>query len=201
MEQYKISQSEINSNNVKSAADLLKGDPKDNKSIFDRLPELIATKFNGFVDSVITKFTGYYTKEEVDGKETALSDRINAKANSADVYTKNETYTKTETDKAIADKMVEAGAGDMVKAVYDTNNDGRVNSADVAGYADIAEISNRAEIAENGFFEYIHTAGTLVGSGANGKFKATVSETVTSLKPWSLTISLSSLAVALSKEL
>ena len=65
MEQYKISQSEIISNNVKSAADIVKGDPRENKSIFDRLPELIATKFNSFVDNVIAKFSSYYTKEEV----------------------------------------------------------------------------------------------------------------------------------------
>ena len=50
MENYKISQNEIVNNNVKSAADTLKGDPRDNKAIFDRLPELIAERHNSLVD-------------------------------------------------------------------------------------------------------------------------------------------------------
>lgn len=53
--------------------------------------------------------------------------------------------------------------GDMKKEVYDQDNDGVV---DVAG---------------NGLFVYKHTAGELVGSGVNGKFKATATETVSSL--------------------
>ena len=36
----------------------------------------------------------------------------------------NQCYTKTETDKAIGDKMVEMGAGDMAKAVYDPDKAG-----------------------------------------------------------------------------
>ena len=50
MENYKITQGEIISNNVKSAADLLKGQPQDNKNIFDRLPELIAERHNELVE-------------------------------------------------------------------------------------------------------------------------------------------------------
>ena len=162
MDNYKITQNEINENNVKSAADLLKGEPRDNKNIFDRLPELIAGKVNGFIDAVISKFADYYnkteidnkenvlneaintkakadevykktetyTKGEVDSKETALSDRINAKSNSADVYEKSETYTKAETDEAIAQRVTDIGAGDMAKAVYDTDGDGVVDDAE-----------------------------------------------------------------------
>lgn len=65
MDKYKITDSEINENNVKSAADLLKGEPRDNKNIFDRLPELIATKFNSFIDAVVSNF---YTKTETEEK-------------------------------------------------------------------------------------------------------------------------------------
>ena len=36
----------------------------------------------------------------------------------------NQCYTKAETDKAIGDKIVEIGAGDMVKAVYDPDKAG-----------------------------------------------------------------------------
>ena len=63
----KIYDYEINENNVKSAPDTLKAEgnvtPRDIKHIFDRLPELIAQKFNSFVDYV----TGsYYTKEQTE---------------------------------------------------------------------------------------------------------------------------------------
>ncbi len=65
------------------------------------------------------------------------------------------TATKEELQQAVFD----AGAGDMAAAVYDTNNDGIVNSAD------------------NGFFTYIHTKeGTvhnLAGSGGMFRFTAT----------------------------
>ncbi|MEG1268939.1 MAG: hypothetical protein RSD35_06780, partial [Oscillospiraceae bacterium] len=69
-------------------------------------------------------------------------------------------YTKAETDAKIGAKVVEIGAGDMAKAVYDTNGDGVVNDSD------------------NGIFVYTHTkSGTVhnfvFGSGlsspANGK--------------------------------
>lgn len=70
------------------------------------------------------------------------------------------TYTKDETDRAISDKVQEIGGADMQKAVYDSDNDGVVNSAD------------------NGTFLYVHTAGSLTGTGRYGAFKATVTETL-----------------------
>ena len=59
------------------------------------------------------------------------------------------------------DKVIEAGAGDMLKAIYDTNNNGKVDNAELA------------TSAENGIKPYTQNAGTLTGSGENGKFKAT----------------------------
>lgn len=41
-------------------------------------------------------------------------------------------YTKSETNAQIDQKVVEIGAGDMAKAVYDTNGDGVVDSAQQA---------------------------------------------------------------------
>ena len=70
MENYKITENEINDNNVKSAADLLRGEPRNNKNIFDRLPELIADKFNAFVEFIAERF---YDKEEV---EEAIDKRV-----------------------------------------------------------------------------------------------------------------------------
>lgn len=97
MENYKITDSELNSG-VVAAPDTLTDTPRNNKLVFDRLPRLIAGKFNGFVDSVIAKFANYYTKVEVDD--------------------------------AITDIMVEAGAGDMLKGIYDKNQNGIVDNAE-----------------------------------------------------------------------
>ena len=70
------------------------------------------------------------------------------------------TYTKEETDRAISTKVQEIGSADMQKSVYDSDNDGVVDSAD------------------NGTFLYVHTAGSLTGTGRYGAFKATVTETL-----------------------
>lgn len=89
MDKYIISAEEISANNVKSAADLLKGDPAQNKSVFDRLPELIAEKLNGFIVAVKAKFAEYYTKAET---EAVIDERMQ-QAGNADmqqaVYDKN----------------------------------------------------------------------------------------------------------------
>ena len=83
MTEYKISQSEIDSNNVKSApTHNANEEPQVNKHIFDKLPELIADKHNRFVDAV-------YTKAET---EAVIDERMQ-QAGSADmqqaVYDKN----------------------------------------------------------------------------------------------------------------
>ena len=89
MDKYIISAEEISANNVKSAADLLKGDPAQNKSVFDRLPELIAERLNGFITAVKAKFAEYYTKAET---EAVIDERMQ-QAGNADmqqaVYDKN----------------------------------------------------------------------------------------------------------------
>lgn len=49
---YKISGSEINTNGVVSAPDILTGTTQENKAIFDKLPTLITNKFNVLIDSL-----------------------------------------------------------------------------------------------------------------------------------------------------
>ena len=99
MDEFKISQTEIDNNNVKSAADLLKGDPKDNKNVFDRLPELIAERFNSFVENVSARLNDCYTKSTIDARWSVLDGRIeNVKGRFEQYYTKTETYTKSEVD-------------------------------------------------------------------------------------------------------
>ena len=62
----KITDNEIKNNNVKSARDTYpKGDTQNNKSIFDRLPELIAAKFNALVEKLKDRV---YEKDEVDSR-------------------------------------------------------------------------------------------------------------------------------------
>lgn len=157
MNDYKITDAEISANHVAGADDKLAGSPSENKAIFDKLPKLIAGKFNDFITAVIAKFTEYYTKKEID------------KAFTEKVYSKEETYTKEETNTAINNKVIQMGAGDMARADYDVDEDGAVDRADYS------------ETAGNGIFVYTHTAGVLTGSGTNGKFKAAVTETVSSL--------------------
>ena len=123
------------------------------------LATLIA-EFNQIIPEHSLAIANMYTKVQVDG---FLQLKIDATL----------VYTKTEVDSIINNKIVELGAGDLTKAVYDTNNDGGVDSADEA---------NNAQTANNGVFTYTHTVSgtthTLTGSGANGKFKATASGTV-----------------------
>ena len=63
MNNYKITDSEMNSG-VVAAPDTLNDTPHNNKQVFDRLPKLIANKFNAFIDGIIKKFADYYTKTE-----------------------------------------------------------------------------------------------------------------------------------------
>ncbi|MBQ6895843.1 MAG: hypothetical protein IJN69_01375 [Oscillospiraceae bacterium] len=70
----KITDFEISENCVKSAPDSLKAEgdisPRDIKHIFDKLPELIAAKFNAFADYVLENI---YSKAETDA---AISQRV-----------------------------------------------------------------------------------------------------------------------------
>lgn len=94
MDNYKITDTELNSGVVK-APDILNDTAQNNKLVFDRLPRLIAEKYNTFVEHI-----------------------------------KNSFYTKAEVNKAIDNKVIEVGAGDMTKSVYDTDGDGVVDNAD-----------------------------------------------------------------------
>lgn len=131
LEQHKITQEEITQKGVVSAPDKLTGTARENKTIFDKLISFTGlSKLNPLIDELISMFgtvnatlvqkadkATTYTKVETD---TAL----NLKADKAT------TYTKIETDTQINDKIIAIGAGDMAKAVYDTNNNGAVDAAD-----------------------------------------------------------------------
>ena len=74
MDKYKITENEKVSG-VVAAPNTLTDTAQNNKMVFDRLPKLIATRFNSFVDAVVEKFKGYYTKEET---ESAIADQMAA---------------------------------------------------------------------------------------------------------------------------
>lgn len=63
MDKYKITENEKVSG-VVAAPNTLTDTAQNNKMVFDRLPKLIADKFNDFVDAVKTKFTEYLTAQQ-----------------------------------------------------------------------------------------------------------------------------------------
>ena len=66
MDKYKISRSEIDSNNVKSApTHNANEEPRVNKHIFDKLPELIAEKYNMFIDNFKTVVKEMLTEHDM----------------------------------------------------------------------------------------------------------------------------------------
>ena len=124
----KISDLEILENNVKSAPDNLVAEgnvsTRDIKNIFDKLPELIASKHNEFVDYVDESI---YTKQEVD---SAINQKVfetgSADMNKA-VYDKNNSGVVDDSERLggkTADKY-------MDKTQYDTNNSGVVDNAEM----------------------------------------------------------------------
>lgn len=181
----KVTQAEINTLHVQAANDKFVGNAAQGKAIFDALPEKIAEKYNSLIDELTVGGTVPIRSENIvlirkkeNGDVEYSADGTNW-ANFSDIALalkadKSDTYTKAETNSQIDQKVVEIGAGDMAKAVYDTDNDGVVDNA---------ENANNAQTADNGLFTYTHTVSgtthTLTGSGANGKFKATASGTVT----------------------
>lgn len=105
MEYKKITAEDIAGKGVVGQADtpLLSALEMQNK--VEEVPRaVIIPHFNSLIDSL---------GERDADVDTALSDR----------------YTKTETDNAIARTVTEIGAGDMAKAIYDTDGDGVVDNA------------------------------------------------------------------------
>ena len=105
----KITEQEVINAYVQSAPDKLTGSAQENKSIFDRLPLLIIGKFNALIDA--------FTKT-VETEITASNDKI---------------PTSNAVKKAIDEKVVKVGAGDMAQAVYDADGNGVVDNAEKLG--------------------------------------------------------------------
>lgn len=127
----KITEQEVNGVYVQSAPDKLTGSAEENKRIFDRLPLLIIDKFNALIDSFAST---------VETEITASDDKI---------------PTSNAVQKAIDEKVVELGAGDMAKGTYDTNDSGVVDDSERLGgheadyYAVKAEYVNVTLLADS----------------------------------------------------
>lgn len=58
IDSYKVSTTEVNTHNVKSAPDVLTSDAQTNKNWFDRLGEYFISKYNGLIDYLANNLTG-----------------------------------------------------------------------------------------------------------------------------------------------
>lgn len=127
-----------------------------------------------------------YTKTEVDSAITTSTQTVTAATDVklAAKADKDTVYTKTETDNRIADRIIEAGAGDMVKNVYDTNGNGVVDNAERLGgnlpeyYATKTAVTSAQNTADNampksggiftGWVEFAEQMAAVFKSGTGG---------------------------------
>lgn len=78
----KITSGEINKSHVQKQPDRLTGTAQENKSVFDTLPELIATKHNEALDEIVSAFSSQNTKvETINAVLNERMDEITGSAN------------------------------------------------------------------------------------------------------------------------
>lgn len=75
----KITQADINNNNVRSASDILIGNADDNKAVFDKLPEFIAGKHNELVDAL-----DEVSQDDSEAIEKLSAEKLNSPMNGFD---------------------------------------------------------------------------------------------------------------------
>ena len=109
---HKITDADISTNGVQSAPDKLTGTAAENKAIFDKLIKNVVQEcLNGLIDELVTALAGKMPAPESMG--------------AAGQYMKSNGQGGVEWD-------TPTGSGDMLRAVYDTDRDGRVDNADAA---------------------------------------------------------------------
>lgn len=134
---YKITDAEIQANNVKSVSgDKLTGTVSENKNVFDKLPEFIAARFNSLIDSIKDLKAVALTGESADLNDGNTLAHLNSPVfegtPTAPTPTQGDNSDKIATTKFVSQVAIAAGAGDMTKSVYDTDGDGKVNTAAAA---------------------------------------------------------------------
>ena len=78
----KITQADINNNNVRSASDILIGNADDNKAVFDKLPEFIAGKHNDLVDALDE--VSEHAQGDTEAIDKLSEEKVNAPKNGAE---------------------------------------------------------------------------------------------------------------------
>lgn len=109
---HKITDGDISTHGVQSAPDKLTGTAAENKAIFDKLIKNVVQEcLNGLIDELVTALSGKMPAPENMGAEGQ--------------YMKSDGQGGVEWD-------TPEGSGDMLRAIYDGDMDGRVDSADAA---------------------------------------------------------------------
>ena len=109
---HKITDGDISTNGVQSAPDKLTGTAAENKMIFDRLIKNVVQEcLIGLIDELVTALAGKMAAPDHEG--------------AAGQYLKTDGAGGRSWD-------TPEGSGDMLRAVYDTDHDGRVDNADAA---------------------------------------------------------------------
>ena len=89
-------------------------------------------------NSTILKYTG----EEIIATEESVDRKLLLKADKTDIPTK---VSQLENDKnyVTQEELGDAGYGDMLKSIYDTNNNGKVDKAEMADNVPWTGITNK----------------------------------------------------------
>ncbi len=118
------------------------------KARFDNIAKVIIAlgKYNELIDALVAttadsgaKCIGVSAISGVGGLEVqsvleSLKALIDARIEKADIsQVLGNTQNKIPSEKAVTDAMANAGYGDMLKSVYDTNNNGTVDNAEMLG--------------------------------------------------------------------
>lgn len=109
---YKITDGDVSNNGVSAAPDKLTGTASENKALFDRLiAQVVKAKLNDLIDEL--------------ADELALKMPLPADMGAEGEYMQSDGQGGVRWDSP-------TGSGDMLRSVYDTDTDGRVDAADEA---------------------------------------------------------------------
>lgn len=174
MDEYIITQEEIDENNVKSAPDQFEGEAEEAKHIFDKLPELIAEKFNKLVGYIKETF---YTKAQTDAIVRERVQNIGAGDMSQTEYDSNEDGIVNSADNGIfsyiqtADGALSGSGrhGQFKAAVTQTVSAFDINGAE---YAVNCAGESEIELIAGAWYTFVLDGDTINFNGGGGLSKS-----------------------------